>query len=165
MRKSFLFLAFACLSVVANAHEYFFAFAEVNYNETESVLEATVISSAHETEDALNLSGIEIKELEDHYKDEAMKSKLEQFILSGFSMSQNNKSIGFKLVGFEVDSRGMVNFYFKSEKVAAPSDYSVTFDLLMNQFPSQQNKILFTHNKKTTTAIFLANKRTEIIKP
>lgn len=165
MRKTFLFLAFACLSVAANAHEYFFAFAEVNYNETESILEATIISSAHETEDALNLSGIEIKELEDHYKDETMKSKLEEFILSGFSMVQNNKHVLFKLIGFEVDSRGMVNFYFKSEKVTSPSEYAVTFDLLMNQFPTQQNKILFTYNKKTVTAIFLANKRTEIIKP
>jgi hypothetical protein len=94
-----------------------------------------------------------------------MKSKLEEFILSGFSMVQNNKNVLFKLIGFEVDSRGMVNFYFKSEKVTSPSEYAVTFDLLMNQFPTQQNKILFTYNKKTVTAIFLANKRTEIIKP
>ena len=165
MRKFALFFVFLCTATVLNAHEYFFAFAEVNYNSTDSVLEATVISSAHETEDALNLSGISIKELEDHYKDEEMKSKLEAFILSGFSMQQNEKLIKLKLIGFEVDKRGMVNFYFKSEKTTPPTSYSVTFDLLMNQFPNQQNKILFTHNKKTTTAIFLANKRTEIIKP
>ncbi len=165
MRKFTLFLAFTCLTIAANAHEYFFAFAEVNYNSSESVLEATVISSAHETEDALNLSGIEIKELEDHYKDEAMKAKLEKFVLSGFSMAQNDVNITFKLIGFEVDARGMVNFYFKSEKVLAPTVYNVRFDMLMDQFPSQQNKILFTNNEKTITATFLANKRTDTIKP
>ena len=165
MRKFALFLAFACLSIGANAHDYYFAFAEVNYNAAEAVLETTIICSAHESEDALNLSGIEIKELEDHYADDLMKAKLEKFILAGFSMAQNDKPIVFKLIGFEVDSRGMVNFHFKSEKVSAPSTYSATFDLLMDQFPSQQNKILFAYNGKTTTATFLANKRTDIIKP
>lgn len=165
MRKFAVLILFVCMSVLASAHEYFFAFAEVNYNTKDSVLETTIVSSAHETEDALNIAGVSIKELEDHYKDDEMKGKLENFILSGFSMMQNERKVSFKLIGFEVDKRGMVNFYFKSEKTIPPSLYSVTFDLLMDQFPNQQNKILFTHNQKTTTAIFLANKRTEIIKP
>lgn len=164
MRKIGLLLLFACFSTFAGAHEYFFAFAEVSYNDKDEVLEATIISSAHETEDALNLSGIEIKELEDHYNDTEMKAKLEKFVLSGFSMTQDSKLINFKLIGFEVDKRGMVNFYFKSEKASAPTPYSVTFDLLMDQFPDQQNKIVFTRDKKTTTAVFYVNKRTEIIK-
>lgn len=164
MKRLLLLFSLIFISFSSSAHEYFFAFAEVNYNATESVIEATVISSAHETEDALNSMGIEIKELEDHYKDTVMIAKLEAFLNEGFSMSEKGTDIQFKLIGFEVDNRGMVNFYLKSEKVNPPTEYTVFFDLLMDQFPEQQNKVLFTHNNKTTTAVFLPGKRSEIIK-
>ena len=162
-RLLFLFLL-VFLSFHSSAHEYFFAFAEVNYDAKESVIEATIISSAHETEDALNILGIEIKELEDHYKDSVMISQLESFVNNGFSMIEKDTKVQFKLIGFEVDNRGMVNFYLKSEKVNPPTEYLVSFDLLMDQFPEQQNKVLFTYHNKTTTAVFLPGKRSEIIK-
>jgi len=164
MKRILLLFTLAICSLTASAHEYFFAFSEVNFNAAESVLEVTIVSSAHETEDALNIVGIEIKELEDHYKDSEMITKLEGFINKGFSISENGNSIKFKLIGFEVNNQGMVNFYLKSDKVTLPTEYSVTFDLLMDQFPEQQNKVLFTHNNKTTTAVFLPGKRSEIIK-
>lgn len=163
--KRLLFVCALFIACSASAHEYFFAFAEMNYNAKDSVIEVTLISSAHETEDALNISGIAIKELEDHYKDAEMIEKLEKFLQSGFTMTENGKAIVFELIGFEVDQRGMVQFYLKSNKLAPPTEYEARFDLLMDQFPEQQNKILFTHNNKTTTAIFLPNKRTEIVKP
>ena len=164
MKRVLLLLFLAICSLNASAHEYFFAFAEVNFNATESVLEATVISSAHETEDALNSMGIGIKELEDHYTDAEMIAKLETFVNTGFFMSENGAIIQFKLIGFEVDKQGMVNFYLKSNKVNPPSEYTVSFGLLMDEFPDQQNKVLFTYNNKTTTAVFLPSKRSEIIK-
>ena len=163
MRKQFILFLLLCSAFTTQAHEYFFAFAEVDYNKTESILEITVVSSAHETEDALNLSGIAIKELEDHYTDKEMLAKLEKFVLDGFSLKNAGTNISLKLVGFEVNSRGMVEFYFKSEVIPSPTSFDVEFDLLMDQFPNQQNKLLFNYNNKTTTAVFLANKRSETI--
>lgn len=160
--KSVLLFALLCLSTTAtSAHEYFFAFAEVSYNHKDSILEATVIASAHETEDALNTVGITIRELEDHYKDSAMIKKLEDFINKGFSMKFGETSAQFTLIGFEVDKRGMVQFYMTSQKLTLTNDYSASFDMLMDQFPDQQNKLIFKAKGKDHTAVFLPQKRSQ----
>jgi len=160
--KSVILFALICLSTsVASAHEYFFAFAEVSYNQKDSILEATVIASAHETEDALNTVGITIRELEEHYKDSVMIKKLEHFINQGFSMQFGENTAQFTLIGFEVDKRGMVQFYLTSQKLTLTNDYTVSFGMLMDQFPDQQNKLIFKAKGKDYTAVFLPQKRSQ----
>jgi hypothetical protein len=164
MKSIILLISFISLSFGAAAHEYFFAFAEVNHNDKSGKLEATVISSAHETEDALNIIGITIKELEDHYNDSVMIQKLEAFINEGFSMQFGDVKAQFELIGYEVNTKGMVQFYLVSQFITLTDSYTASFDLLMDQFPDQQNKLLFNSGKKEQTAVFLPNKRSEIIK-
>ncbi len=164
MKSIILLISFISLGFGAAAHEYFFAFAEVNYNEKAGIIEATVISSAHETEDALNSIGITIRELEDHYTDTVMIQKLETFINDGFSLKFGEVSAQFTLIGFEVNTKGMVQFYLTSQQLKLTDSYTASFDLLMDQFPDQQNKLLFNTGKKEQTAVFLPNKRSEIIK-
>lgn len=162
MKALLVFLLFS-LSSSAFAHEYFFAFVELDFNEEKQVFEATLTASAHDVEDVLNEVGIPIKELEDHYTDKVMIEKLESFITKQFQVNSNGNVV-FKLIGFEVNKQGLVNFYLSSEKKEVPTkEISVKFDFLMDQLEQQQNKLTYISEPEAKTVVFLQNTRTQTI--
>lgn len=151
------------LSSTTFAHEYFFAFVELDFNEEKKVFEATLTASAHDVEDVLNEVGIPIKELEDHYTDKAMIEKLEAFINKQFQVNSNG-IISFKLIGFEVNKQGLVNFYLSSDKAENPTkELTIKFDFLMDQLVQQQNKLTYITEPEAKTVVFLQNSRTQTI--
>lgn len=159
---------FSCLSIVvllfcstsAQAHSYFFAFAEMEYNFSAHHYELTIEGSAHDVEDALNASGITITELENHYQDSTMRKQLEQFVLKGFAVQSANSTVSFSLQAYEVQPNGMVLFYFKSPLIAWNSDLTIRFDWLMDLYNEQQNKLTFKFQNQLSTIAFLPSKRT-----
>lgn len=163
--KSLLVVAMFMLSALsAGAHEYFFAFAEVAYNSDRGVFEITIEASAHDTEDALNESGIAIKELEDHYTDTAMISKIEGFINQGFNLTTGGITGELNLEGMEVLPNGLVFFYLSSAPMVLGESVDVQFDWLMDVLPKQQNKITLEVRQQKYTAVFVQNKRKSTIK-
>lgn len=161
--KSLLLFLLLSLSSSTFAHEYFFAFVELDFNEEKKVFEATLTASAHDVEDVLNEVGIPIKELEDHYTDKDMIQKLESFILKHFEVNSNG-NVTFKLIGFEVNKQGLVNFYFSSTPAGIPSkEITVKFDFLMDQLDQQQNKLTFLTEPEAKTIVFLQNSRSQKI--
>jgi hypothetical protein len=163
--RSFLFVAlFAFTAFSASAHEYFFAFAEVAYNTDKGVFEITIEGSAHDTEDALNESGIAIKELEDHYTDSAMLKRIEGFINEGFVLTSGGITSELKLEGMEVLPNGLVFFYLSSTPITLGESVDVQFDWLMDSLPQQQNKITLEVRQQKYTAVFVENKRRSTIK-
>ncbi len=146
------------------AHDYFFAFAELDYNSTEKCFEITLEGSAHDVEDVLNETGIPIKELEDHSTDQTMLAKIESFINTGFTLNSGNATANLKLIGMEVKTNGMVYFYLKSHPLdILDNKVTIRFDWLMDQLPQQQNKVTIRYNNQKHTAVFLPTKRSEII--
>lgn len=161
--KSLLLFLLLSLSSSTFAHEYFFAFVELDFNDEKKVFEATLTASAHDLEDVLNEVGIPIKELEDHYTDKEMIQKIESFILKHFEVNSNG-NVTFKLIGFEVNKQGLVNFYFSSTPTELPSkELTVKFDFLMDQLEQQQNKLTFLTEPEAKTIVFLQNSRTQTI--
>lgn len=161
-----LVLLFSLLFSAAGsyAHDYFFAFAELDYNSTEKCFEITLEGSAHDVEDVLNESGIPIKELEDHYTDQTMLAKIESFINTGFTLTSGTTTTNLKLIGMEVKTNGMVYFYLKSSPIELiDKKITVRFDWLMDALPQQQNKITLRYNNQKYTAVFLPTKRSEIL--
>ena len=146
-------------SFVTQAHEYFFAFAEVEYNATAKCLEITVQGSAHDVEDVLNESGIPIKELEDHYTDSLMLLKLESFINKGLVFSSNGMATQLSLKGYEVKTNGMVYFYLASTEFTPVKSIDIQFDWLMNVLEQQQNKLTFNYLNHKYNAVFLPQQR------
>lgn len=159
MKTGLLFLILVLSSFVANAHEYFFAFAEVEYNTTTKCLEMTVQGSAHDVEDVLNESGIPIKELEDHYTDSLILLKLETFINSGLVFSSNGITPQLMLKGYEVKTNGMVYFYLASAAFTPQTSIDIQFDWLMNVLDKQQNKLTFNYLNHKYNAVFLPQQR------
>lgn len=164
MKKLVALLAFISVLFSANAHEYYFAFGEVEYNESTRKLEITLEVSAHDLEFDMKRSGIILdKHIENQTQNTAFKKQLEAHLLSGFSISSNDSPVSLKLVGFDVLPTGLLYVYLESEALELMKSLVFKFDLLMESFPNQQNKITFIRNTRKQTAVFLPTKRTEVI--
>ncbi len=163
MKHWFIVFFISILSFSSNAHEYFFGFAELTYNTDESVYEGTLILSTHDLEEWFVSNNLKIGELEDYTKDEDMQQAMSELLFEGFQVTTEFGSLEFQIVGYEVLETGMTNFYFKSKKSEAGTSLDVTFDLMMREYPKQQNKLNYIEGIKSVNAVFLANKKTSTI--
>ena len=171
--KNFLFILFFLTSSISNAHDYFFAFAEVEYNEMNGKIESTISMTSHDFErylqkqkliqtnlnsclnDSISMQNIEI-ELNKHFNVN-MNSGIENSILDG------NESINFRLEGFEIQLTGIVQFYLSSTIYRPKAHLEITFDLLMDEYPEQQNKLTFIFRNQKKTVVFIPSMRSQII--
>ncbi|MDG1346295.1 MAG: hypothetical protein P8P77_01630 [Crocinitomicaceae bacterium] len=144
-------------SVQANAHEYFFGFAELSYSNEEGVYEGTFTLSTHDFEDWLETRAMDLTENDNPTKPTYLQ-QISREIFTGFQITVNGNSLAFEIVGMEHLDTGLTNYYFRSTKVEKSSTLDVTFDLMMDLFPQQQNKITYRDELKSSTAVFLSNK-------
>jgi len=176
MTKNFILVFILFVSSFAFAHTYYFAFAEVEYNEMNKSLEATIIASAHDVESVLRENDVISKSL-----DYAKKNKKEYYATNDFlnkhfsvytgdslSFSTLDSSLPpqleFVMDGFEVLLNGDVQFYL-SAKIQNPiNQFYVKFDFLMEKFPEQQNKLTFRFRDKKFTNNYLTTTRIQLIK-
>lgn len=142
------------ISGVAFSHDFFFAFAEVEYNDVSQRLEGTITVTTHDLELALQKQNILLKELDPKELTKEELKSVESYIFDHFSITQNTKAI-LHIIGFESLLNGISNFYFESETMEFSGTAEITFDLLMDQFADQQNKISFIYRDRTRTLTFL----------
>ena len=169
--KNFLFIFFILISSASIAHDYFFAFAEVEYNEMNGQVETTISMTSHDFErylqrkkliktnlkscinDSFSMHNIEI-ELNKHFN---LNPEFENSILDG------NESFDLKLDGFEIQLTGIVQFYLSSTIPNPINLFKITFDLLMDEYPEQQNKLTFIFRNEKKTVVFIPTMRSQII--
>lgn len=164
MKKLVAVFAFISVLFSANAHEYYFAFGEVEYNESTRKLEITLEVNAHDLEFDMKKSGIILKgHIEDQIKDADFKKQLELHLAKGFSISSNDSPVSLKLIGVDVLPTGLLYAYFESVPIQLDKTVFFSFNLLMESFPDQQNKVTFIRNHQKQTAVFLPSKPTETI--
>ena len=164
MKKLIAVVAFFSVLLSANAHEYYFAFGEVEYNASTKKLEITLEMSAHDVEFDMKRSGIELdKHIEDQVKNPAFKKRLETYLAQGFKISNGDLALSLTLIGFDVSPNGMLYAYMESAPLELETKLTFCFNLLMEAFPNQQNKITFIRNNEKQTAVFLPAKPTEVI--
>lgn len=164
MKKLVMFCLFSLALFSVQAHEYYFAFGEIEYNETTKKFEITLEMSAHDVEFDLKKTGVTLdKHIEDQAQNKDFKKQLETYLLNGFSISSGRSPITLSLIGFDVLPNGQLHAYLESAQVELDKELNFKFDLLMESFPNQQNKITLIHLKRKQTAVFLPGKPTEII--
>lgn len=164
MKKLLLFCLFSFALFSVQAHEYYFAFGEIEYNETTKKFEITLEMSAHDVESDLKRTGVTLdKHIEDQAQNKVFKKQLETYLLNGFSISSGHSPINLSLMGFDVLPNGQLYAYLESSQIELDKELHFKFDLLMELFPNQQNKITLIHQKRKQTAVFLPTKPTEII--
>jgi len=160
--KLFTFLAVFLLSLSSLGHEYFFGFSELEYNEITQKLEATIIVSTHELERALAISAVNSGDLAKLKVDSPQQKAVKNYLMNHFVV-EANETIKFNLIGSEVFLNGTTNFYFESESIELKRELNITFDLLMDVFKQQQNKITLTCRNKKYTRTFLYTERKQLI--
>ena len=176
MIKNITLLLILFISSISFAHNYYFAFAEVEYNEMNRSLEATIIASAHDVESVLRENDVISKSLDYAKKNKKEYYAINDFInkifsvyvadsLSDFALDSSlPPQLEFVLDGFEVLLNGDIQFYL-STKIQNPiNQFQIKFDLLMDKFPEQQNKLTFRFRNKKLTHNYLTTNRIQLIK-
>ncbi len=158
--KFILLLGLALFSFEkVQAHEYFFGFAELSYNSEQEIIEGTLMVSTHDLEEWFQSKKLPVKEMEDHVGDIKLQQDMASALFSEFKVKNNGTLLKFELIGYEVLPNGMTNFYFHSSITKKPGKLDITFDLMMNELPAQQNKITYLDKEKSYTSFFTKQKR------
>jgi hypothetical protein len=145
-----------------SAHEFYFSFAEMQYNAQSKRYEVSIRATGHDVEDFLKSKGEDLPSLEGCIGNPIAENVLERFITQYFKVLVHDKALNFTLIGLEVNIKDEVIFYLKSNALEKPDAIEVTYDLLMDYFPDQQNKLtLFTEKGKAYLG-FLPSRRTRI---
>lgn len=163
MKFIFLFLASFILGASAWSHNYYFGFAEMQYNEINHTLETTIVLSAHDLEDVFIKSKSIDKSLEYLTEDTLAQIAVEEFILNSFQVEFDNQKANFQVLGFDISPNGMIQIYLLAENVTLKNQLNITFSSMMDVFEAQQNKLTFIHNNSKQTAVFLQNQKSTVI--
>lgn len=155
-------LLFLLASTSMFAHDYYFAFAEAAYNEESKKIETTLTISTHDLERALKKQIPGSFNIGEMNMDSEEFQIVEAYILKHFKI-ESDVTIKFDLVGIETNLKEMTNFYLESEPIDLKDSITVHFDLLMEAYKEQQNKITFYHKGNSYTKPFLYTQRIQII--
>lgn len=163
MKQLFLVLIFACISHLAKAHDFFFAYAEVEINELNQQVETTIYATTHDIERELREeTGKELK-IFGNENDSSLLLLLENKINEGFQIDFGKGVQHLKIEGIEVKLNGTIFFYLSCPITEPFLEVKITFDLLMKTFQEQQNKLDFKFRENNSTHVFLLQNRTCII--
>lgn len=152
--KITLLILVCSLQSLAFGHDYYLAFAEVEYNEISQKFEATVSLSSHDLERIFEEKNWSIDALESPEKTENFEA-VTKWLLTQFVISSNEKDVCFNIIGCEVELSGMIRFYMESAPIELSSALNVQFNVLMQEFPEQQNKLTLYYRNQTITKSFL----------
>jgi hypothetical protein len=172
--KSFLQLLIisSCLLVSSTSwgHQYFFAFAEIEYNEMAEKFEGSVVATTHDFEFALMKShGLQTKleKIEMNSSDvKIMEDYLNKFLtlLYGCSLDSNAIdaycSANWRIESFQIMKNGTIELYFSAPAKHVYTLIQVDFRFLMDAFPEQQNKLTFIYREDRTTQSFTKTQAT-----
>jgi hypothetical protein len=152
--KITLLILLCGLQSLAFGHDYYFAFAEVEYNDFSQQFEATVSVSAHDLERIFEEKNWSIDELENSEEAENFEA-INAWILTQFTILSGDKNVDFNVIGCEVELSGMIRFYMESAPIDLANTLKVQFNLLMEDFPEQQNKLTLYYRDRSITKTFL----------
>lgn len=157
-------LIIGSLSFGTRAHNYYFGFAEMQYNALNQTMETTVVLSAHDFESYLASKGHTLKNLEYLTQDLVAIAIIAQEVNAGFEVRTNGQRLIFDCLGFEVNKNGLLSVYLVSQRVSNPGPVlDIRFDCLMDLFPEQQNKLTYLKDTQKYTAVFLPARKTAAI--
>jgi hypothetical protein len=166
MRFLLVLLVLSC-SGVAKAHDFFFAFAEMELNEVSSRFEITLTATTHDVERALIQDGLNRGDVKWNSSDTVFTRLLENKINRHFSISVDGKDQKSRLIleGVENELTGTTRFYLSCPlPIVGFASFTVLFDFLMDTFPEQQNKLTFIYREQKQTVSFLPSHKTNTLR-
>ena len=160
-------------SVTSFAHEFYFAYAELTYNELQNRFEGTIIFTTHDLERAIEPKGSLIGKFEKLDETSAELKVIENYINQHFqitygcALDSNAADIicmsQFTLEGIVTQLNGTIECYISSSAGGFYNPVQFQFDALMERFPAQQNKLTFTYRNQKETLNFIPGKELQNI--
>ena len=157
----FIFSLFYCFS-----HNSYFSFSELTYNELNGRFEASISMTTHDLEHVLQQRGIIKKSIEYYQTDTVTLHKVYTEILNHFQITFSeslHSNFSLKMDGFEIMKTGLIYFYASMQVREEIHSFQVTYDLLMNEYTEQQNKLTFNYRGNKSTYVFTPEKRNSLI--
>ena len=139
MRSFYIFISLF-ISGFAFSHDYYFSFAEIQYNKETTCLEISIKVSSHDLETYFRKKITDVS-IEKARKVDSLSHKINQFILDGFVIKQQEKQLLLSIDGYENNLDGYTYFYLKSEPLHKEIPMLLKYDLFMDLFPEQQQKV------------------------
>lgn len=163
--KYFLLSTFCfILHLNSSAHEFYFAYAEIEINEMNNRLEATFVVTTHDLEKVLRDNYAYDVKISGNENNLALIDSIRKVINKGFSLNGKVFQSNLKIDGIEVQLNGITNIFCSQEVLKIDSDMNVKFDLMMDTFESQQNKITLMYRGKKSSLVFIPTMKSQIIK-
>lgn len=163
--KQILLIAFLVFSSIkAHSHNYYFAFAEMELNTENNKLEITFILNNHDIDHWLEKTKYTLADFENSTIQDTVNSIISAKITSGFKISNQSFNTPLQLIGFEIKSDGNIEFYFESEALPiSTTQIEVSFNLLMDLYPEQQNKLILLKKESKESFVFIKKETTHLI--
>ncbi len=161
--KNILLILFCGLQSLAFSHDFYFSFAELEYNDISQRFESTVSVSSHDLERIFYEKGWSIDDLENE-SNNANFEAISQWVLNQYTLTIGEQQVDLIIIGCEIELTGLIYFYIESKPIEIGDLISVKFNLLMDEFPEQQNKLTFYYRDQTITKSFLQNAFVQEIK-
>jgi hypothetical protein len=161
LKSLLLLVALFVLHSTSFAHQYYFGFAEVEYDFFSQRFEATLTVSAHDFELALTKNGTPAGDLE--ALDSVQSVIVEDYINACFKINSNGSKCDFTLIGHDTELNGKINFYLESSEIAIEGIIDVEFDILMDNYQEQQNKITLYYLEQIYTLAFTRGNKKQTV--
>jgi hypothetical protein len=165
LRTTLSFLMVFAFSVTSFAHEFYFAFAELTYNELQQRFEGTIIFTTHDLERAIEPKGTLIGKFEKLDETSAELKLIEHYINEHFQINygcalDSNATDAicksqFTLEGIVTQLNGTIECYISSSAGALYNPLLFKFDALMERYSNQQNKLTFIYRNQKETLSFM----------
>ncbi|MCH2225616.1 MAG: hypothetical protein MK066_12670 [Crocinitomicaceae bacterium] len=153
--KHLLIILYLAVAFNSAAHDYYFAFAELEYNDFTKKFESTITASSHDLERVLAVRGIDVDSLDLLTHSSEKFIQLEGFLNEGFVIANRTTKTHLSIVGVEILLNGIIHFFLESESIEVNDYIDVEFSFLMSEFPEQQNKLTLYMRDKSYTKTFL----------
>ena len=162
--KKYSILFFSILfSLNLSAHPFYFSYAEIEYNEFCNCFEGFISLSSHDFEELLNEEKNTKTSISKAMNDSLLKKEINEILNSGLSFSAGRQEIRIQLEGYESEMNGLTRFYFKTQPFKNSEEIIVEYDLFMEKYKEQQNKLTIIQRDKKVTIDFLIQEKTKLI--
>lgn len=161
--RTLLFLTFISLQSLVFSHEYYFGYAQVEYNNFSQKFEITLTLDSEDLEKSLVNAGVNISDIENLAQDSILVSKTETYCNNHLVFSTKDQTTHLKIIGIKVFLNGSINIYLESNAITLNNTLKIKFDVLMDEFSQQLNEADFIHKGKIQTLPFTADRRTQTI--
>ncbi len=153
MKGLLLFTFVLLFSINSSAHEYYFAYAEMEWNDFTQTFQGTVIFTGHDLEKVLDIELMDSEQPGDRDVDVLM-DYANQHLAFG-------KTSFFNYVGSESKLTGEFYLYIESDPLEFnfSEPIKITFNFLMDFIPEQQNKMTVTFRKQRYNLVFINNEQ------